>query len=82
LLNNEIAVGGIATGSGFMEVELTVTRKGEQRLKKKYTARTSFESSFAGAVAIPKGQSEYPILVRALLREVYSDPQFVSAISS
>lgn len=63
-----------------MEVELTVTRDGSQRLYKSYAARTTFESSFAGAVAIPKGQIEYPNLVRALLREVYSDPEFVVAL--
>jgi len=82
LLNNDIAIGNIATGTGLIEVELTVTRDGERRLRKKYVARTSFESSFAGAVAIPKGQSEYPALVRALLRDIYSDSEFVSAISS
>jgi len=78
---NEIAVSNIATGTGLMDVELTVSRDGKQRLRKLYSARTSFESSFAGAVAIPKGQAEYPSLVRALLRNVYSDPAFIAAIS-
>lgn len=80
LLGNEIAIGQIATGTGFMEVELTVTRDGTRRLRKIYTARTSFESSFAGAVAIPKGQLEYSNLVKALLRQVYTDPAFIAAV--
>lgn len=81
LLRNEISVGQIATGTGFIEVELTVTRAdGTRRLRKVYAARTSFESSFAGAVAIPKGQIEYPTLVRTLLRQVYTDPDFIAAI--
>jgi len=79
---NEIAVSNIATGSGSMEVELTVVRDGKQRLRKVYSAQTSFESSFAGAVAIPKGQSEYPNLVRTLLGNVYSDPAFIKAIGN
>ena len=80
ILSNEISVGGIATGDGFMKVELTVTRDGARRLRKSYVARTTFESSFAGAVAIPKGQIEYPNLVRTLLRDVYSDPEFAVAL--
>ena len=82
ILSNEIAIGSITTGTGAMEVELTVTRDGARRLQKKYTARTSFESSFAGAVAVPKGQAEYPVLVRALLRQIYTDPEFASSISN
>jgi hypothetical protein len=78
--HNEMAIGGINTGAGLMDVELTVTRAGTERLRKIYQARTSFESSFAGAVAIPKGQSEYPNLVRTLLRNVYTDPAFIAAI--
>ncbi len=80
ILTNDISVGNIATGTGTMEVALTVTRDGRQRLAKTYKANTSFESSFAGIVAIPAGQAAYPQLVRALLREIYSDPQFVTAI--
>ncbi|PLC48420.1 hypothetical protein CR159_17950 [Pollutimonas subterranea] len=37
-------------------------------------------SSFAGAVAIPKGQSEYPNLVRVLLQKVYEEPAFIDAV--
>lgn len=81
ILHNEMAIGGFNTGEGLMDVDLTITRDGVQRLRKTYLARTTFESSFAGAVAIPKAQSEYPRLVRELLRNVYSDPAFVSAIT-
>ena len=61
--------------------EIDGPRAGTERLRKTYQARTSFESSFAGAVAIPKGQIEYPSLVRTLLRNVYTDPAFVAAIA-
>jgi len=81
IVTNEISVGGIVTGSGTMEVTLTVMRDGQKKLSKSYKANTSFESSFAGIVAIPAGQAAYPQLVRALLREVYSDPQFIAAIA-
>lgn len=82
ILNNEISVANIVTGTGAMEVQIEVTREGAQRLKKIYKANTSFESSFAGIVAIPAGQAAYSDLVRTLLRQVYSDPQFTAALAS
>ncbi|BEP38124.1 hypothetical protein GmRootV59_50950 [Variovorax sp. V59] len=82
ILANDVSVGNISTGTGVMEVQIEVTREGVQRLKKTYKADISFESSFAGMVAIPAGQTAYPTLVRALLKKVYTDPQFAAAIGS
>ena len=80
ILKNDIDVSGFSTGTGRMDVELTVTRNAKTSLKKTYSASTTFDSSFAGAVAIPKGQSEYGNLVRTLLGKVYADPQFINAL--
>jgi hypothetical protein len=81
LLKNDIDVSGLSTGSGIMEVKITVSKKAVPILEKTYDAEIRFESSFAAAVAVPKGQSEYPNLVRALLQKVYADREFLSAIS-
>ena len=80
LLKNDIDVSGFSTGNGVMEVKLTVSKRGATALEKTYVANTQFESSFAGAVAIPKGQSEYPRLVRTLLQNIYSDAAFLNAV--
>lgn len=80
IVNNDVSVGNISTGTGTMEVALVVMRDGQQRLSKTYKANISFESGFAAFIAVPAGQAAYPQLVRALLREIYSDPQFVAAI--
>ena len=80
VLKNSIDVSGISTGEGQMEVELAIERGTSMVLRKTYSATTRFESSFAGAVAVPKGQQEYPLLVRALLSKVYADPDFASAL--
>lgn len=80
IVANDVSVGNIATGTGTMQVALTIKRGNQQRLAKTYKAGITFESSFAGIVAIPAGQAAYPQLVRALLREVYSDPEFIAAI--
>lgn len=80
LLKNDIDISGFSVGEGIIEVKLTVSKNGTPRLDKVYAAKTRFESSFAGNVAIPRGQSEYPNLVRALLQTIYVDPAFVAAI--
>lgn len=80
ILKNDIDVSGFSVGTGVLEANVKVTRGEAAVLDKTYTATTQFESSFAGAVAIPKGQSEYSNLVRAFLRQVYADSAFVEAI--
>lgn len=79
ILVNDIDL-GVINGSGRMDVEVTVMREATQRLRKTYRAETTFDSSYASIVAVPAGQAAYPRLVRALLRTVYADPQFVAAI--
>jgi hypothetical protein len=79
ILVNDIDL-GVINGTGRMDVEVTVTRDNAQRLRKTYRAETAFDSSYANIVAVPAGQAAYPRLVRALLRKVYADPQFVAAI--
>jgi len=71
---------GVINGTGRMDVEVTVTRNAAQRLRKTYRGEIAFDSSYANIVAVPAGQAAYPRLVRALLRQVYADPQFIAAI--
>lgn len=80
LLKNDIDISGFSTGTGVISVALTVSKRGTKVLEKTYTANTQFESSFAGAVAIPKGMNEYPTLVRTLLQTIYTDTAFINAI--
>lgn len=80
LIKNDIDVSGLSTGTGVMEVSITIRKDGNVIFDKPYSVQTTFQSSFAGAVAIPKGQSEYPLLVRTLLEKMYADPEFFNAI--
>ena len=80
ILVNELDL-GVINGSGRMEVEVVVTRASAQRLHKTYRGELAFDSSYANIVAVPAGQAAYPRLVRALLRQVYADPQFIAAIA-
>ena len=81
VLKNDIDISGVSVGTGVMEVEIAIERSGKPRLKKVYKTDIQFDSSFAGAVAIPKGQTSYGALVRTLLAQVYSDTEFINAIS-
>ena len=82
LLQNEIDVSGFSEGKGQIEVDLSLVNGSTTLLRKTYAATTRFDSSFAGAVAIPKGQSEYPNVVRSLLSTIYRDPAFIKAMQT
>lgn len=80
LLKNDIDVSGVSIGTGDMEARFVV-RKGESKLYDKIkTVHSEWESSFAGAVALPRGQQEYPRLVQRLLAALYADPDFLKAL--
>lgn len=80
LLKNDIDVSGFSKGAGLIEIKLSVKQSENVMFEKNYSANTTFESSFAGAVAIPKGQNEYSNLVKALLQQIYLDRSFLEAL--
>jgi hypothetical protein len=82
LLNNNIDVAGFSTGYGTIEANFKINRNGTVVFDKRIAAKTEFESSFAGAVAIPKGQNEYPNLVRILLKKLYTDKDFINVLQN
>ncbi len=80
LLKNDIDVSGFITGTGTIEAKFSINREGITLFDKTVAAETQFESSFVGAIAIPKAQIEYPNLVRALLTKLYTDKEFVHVL--
>ncbi len=80
LINNDINIAGFGTGYGTIEARFSINRNGTALFDKIIAVGTEFESSFAGAVAIPKGQNEYPNLVRALLKKLYIDEEFINVL--
>lgn len=80
LLKNDIAAGGLATNSGEIEARFVVRRSGAVRYEAVKRVEASWESSFVGAIAIPKAQQQYPLLVQKLLAALLADPQFVAAL--
>jgi hypothetical protein len=77
---NDIAAGGISTNSGEIEARIVVRNGGAVRFDKLKRADMSWESSFVGAIAIPKAQQNYPLIVQRLLGAIWSDPDFQKAL--
>lgn len=80
LILNRIDANGISVGEGELAAQILVTREGKTRYDKTHTASTTWESSFAGAVALPMAVNQYPVLVQKFVHTLFSDPDFVSAI--
>lgn len=76
LLKNDIDT----AGSGIVEVKFLVKNKDAVKYEKTVTSTLEWESSFFGAVAIPKAANQYPELVSKLLSILYTDPNFISAL--
>lgn len=80
LLVNDIDISGLVTGDGTLDLEVVVTRADQTRLRKTYKTVTHFDSNFVGMIAMQNGVAAYPPLVRAALKQIYSDPEFINAI--
>ncbi|MBB2486809.1 hypothetical protein H5407_16400 [Mitsuaria sp. WAJ17] len=80
LLKNDIAAGGFSTNSGEIEARFVLKRDGQERYSAVKRAQAQWESSFVGAVAIPKARNQYPLLVQQVLKELLTDPEFVKAL--
>ena len=80
LIKNDINIGGFSTGYGDMGARFVLKRAGQIRYYSVKTVHTGWDSSFVGAIAIPRGQQEYPRLVQRLLADLYADPSFMEAL--
>lgn len=80
LLKNDIAAAGISTNSGEIEARFVVRRDNQERYNAVHRATDTWESSLVGAIAIPKAQQQYPVLVQKLLGLLFGDAQFQAAI--
>ena len=80
LIKNDIAAGGFSTNSGEVEARIVVMNNGAQKFDKVKRAELSWESSFMGAIAIPKALQQYPVIVQKLLSLLWADADFHSAL--
>lgn len=80
LLRNDLDASGISKGTAAVEGRFVVKRDGQVRFDKVKRGTAEWESSFAGAVALPRAAQNYPIVVQELLTALYADADFQSAL--
>lgn len=80
LLENDINAGGFSTSDGTIAVRFVVKRGDQVRFDKTKKITHQWESSFAGAVAIPLAVNNYPVMVQKLIGQLIADPDFVQAV--
>ncbi len=80
LVRNVLDGSGASLGFAEMEARLMVKRDGATAYDASKSARIEWESSFAGAVAIPRANQNYPNVIQKLLGEFYADPKFIAAL--
>jgi len=80
VLTNDIDVSGFSEGSGEISVNFIVTKNNIIIFDKVISAAHTFDSSFMGGIAIPNGQTNYVNLVQKLIKNLFENKEFISAI--
>lgn len=81
LIRNELDT-GMTSAHALIEARFIVKRGDQIRYDKVKTAKYEWESHFVGAIAIPRSQENYPVVVQKLLTSLYSDPDFLAAFKN
>jgi hypothetical protein len=80
LQKNDINIPAVGAGRGDIEARFVVSRGGTPKYDQVKSLHDEWDSSFVGAVAIPRAQEQYPLLVQKLLALLYADPAFFEAL--
>lgn len=70
---------GMSTGRAIVSARFQVTHSGQTVFDKTLKDDHTWESSFIGAVAIPRAINEYQAAYANLLGQLYKDPEFLTA---
>lgn len=80
LLRNSLDASGFSTGIAEIEARFVLRNAGQIKYDKVKSARHTWPSSFVGAIAIPKAQENYPVVVQKLIGSLLADQEFISAL--
>lgn len=80
LQKNDVNVPPTGSASGDLAARFVVTRGGQTRYDQVKSIHDEWDSSFVGAIAIPRAQERYPTLVQKLLAGLFADPAFLEAV--
>jgi hypothetical protein len=79
LLSNTLDA-SIGTGLAAVSARFVVRTPGGAVFDKVLSAKHEWESSFMGAIAIPRARESYASAVQNLLAQLFADPDFVTAM--
>ena len=80
LIDNQLDVSGFSVGTASITVRFVVKRDNKVVYNNVVVANHEWESSFMGAIAIPAGQSNYPVVIQKLFTNLFNDKKFMTAI--
>ena len=80
ILENDIET-GMSVGSGHISANIIIKDDGNTVFDKTLTATHTWQSSFVGAVAIPRARDNYPFVVREFINKLFEDEDFKKAIT-
>ena len=69
----------MAKGDTSLGATISLRRSGETIFTKPYRVEAHWKSDFIGALAIPEAFRQYNALYATLVRQVFSDPEFIAA---
>lgn len=70
----------MGTGHGVLAATFTLSEEQKSLYQSTKRVESNWESSFVGAVAIPRAANAFNPLVQKLLAELYADPAFIQAL--
>jgi hypothetical protein len=79
LLKNYLSAAGASVSQCELQVRFRLSSGGQITYEKVIEARREDESSFIGALAYPRAVASYSATLQLLLRNLFSDPEFISA---
>ena len=80
LMDNQLDISSFSIGTATITAKFIVTSNNNKVYEKEVSAKHEWESSFAGAVAIPAGQTNYPVVIQKLFGKLFADKDFIKAI--
>ena len=80
LLENDVNVAGFANGMTTVSARFIVSKNEQRSYDKVLTESYEYDSSFAGAIAIPNGVNSYSKAVQRLINQLFSDQDFIRSV--
>ncbi|MDR7270726.1 hypothetical protein J2X20_003384 [Pelomonas saccharophila] len=81
-LTDSMVDAAIGTGKGRLAARIQVQRDGKTAFDKEVVAEATWESSFVGAVAIPRAMNQYTALYKTLVGKLFDDADFKRALAA